>query len=80
MNRLLAVGILLVVVGMAVVFLGSASEGVASTGGFVLIGPIPIVFGTGPNGGQIAILALAAGIIMFTAFVILAWRLSALRH
>lgn len=80
MNRLLAVGILLIIVGMVVVLLGSVSEGAASTGGFVLIGPIPIVFGTGTNGEQLATLALAAGVIMIAAFVILAWRLSSLRR
>ena len=79
MNRLLATGILLIVAGIAVVLLGSASEGAVSMGGFVLIGPIPIVFGTGANGGQLATLALAAGVIMIAAFVILAWRLRSLR-
>jgi len=80
MNRLLGAGLLLIVVGMLVVLLGSASEGGVSTGGFILIGPLPIVFGSGTNGEQLALLALVAGIIMIVLLLALARRLRSLRR
>lgn len=74
MNSLLAAGLLAVLVGMAMVVIGSAGEGDLSAGGFVLIGPFPIVFGTGTNGGQLAALALAVGLLMLILLSVLAWR------
>jgi len=79
MNRLLVAGFLVMIAGMLIVLFGSAGGKGLSTGGFVLIGPIPIVFGTGTNGGQIASLAFFAGLLMFVAFVVWAWRLGRLR-
>lgn len=74
MNKLLAAGLLAMLVGMAMVVIGSAGEGDLSTGGFVLVGPFPMVFGTGTNGGQLAALALAAGLLMLILLSVLAWR------
>ncbi len=78
LNKLVVVGLLTILAGMALVILGSASQGTASTGGFVLIGPFPIVFGTGSSGGQLATLALIAGLVMVGLLLVLAWRLSSL--
>ena len=64
MNRLVAVGFLLIVAGAAVVGIGSVGQGTASTGGFILIGPVPIVFGTGNNGGNLALLSAVLGGMM----------------
>jgi uncharacterized membrane protein len=77
MNKLLVVGLLIIIVGMALVFLGSASQGGVSTGGFILIGPFPIVFGTGANGGQLAFLALVVGLLILVLLSALLWRLAA---
>jgi uncharacterized membrane protein len=76
MNKLLVVGLLIILVGMALVVLGSASQGSVSVGGFILIGPFPIVFGTGTNSGQLAALALAVGLLMLVLVSVLAWRLA----
>ncbi|HYC12166.1 MAG TPA: DUF131 domain-containing protein [Nitrososphaerales archaeon] len=64
MSKLLTVGILLVVVGLAVMVAGDAAEAGVSTGGFILIGPFPIVFGTGSNGGELALISAVLGVLM----------------
>ena len=79
MNRLFAVGLLVIMAGLAMVSLGSASRTGSSTGGFILIGPIPIVFGSGADGGQLATLALAAGVLMLAVAAVWLWRLGSLR-
>ncbi len=61
---LYAVGVVILLLGFTLVFLGSFSGGNASVGGFVLIGPLPIVFGSGRDSGLLAILSVVAGIIM----------------
>jgi len=78
MNRLLVAGLLIIIAGVAVLLLGSASQGGMSTGGFILIGPFPIVFGSGTNGGQLATLALAVGVLMIILVSVLAWRFRSL--
>jgi len=62
--RLYAVGVLLLFLGFAMIVLGSFTGGNANVGGFVLIGPIPIVFGSGKDAGLLAILSVVAGLIM----------------
>ncbi len=61
--RLYAVGVLLLFLGFAMIVLGSFTGGNANVGGFVLIGPIPIVFGSGKDAGLLAILSVVAGLI-----------------
>lgn len=63
-SSLFLAGLALVLMGFALIAVGSAGQPNASTGGFVLIGPIPIVFGTGGNGGQLALLSIFAGVIL----------------
>ena len=62
--KLYAVGVVLLFLGFAMIVLGSFTGGNATVGGFVLIGPIPIVFGSGKDAGLLAILSVAAGLIM----------------
>jgi len=59
----LVVGVALIFVGLVVVSASSVG-GSASTGGFVLIGPIPIAFGSGTNGSLLSVLAVVLGIVM----------------
>jgi uncharacterized membrane protein len=73
-QRLLLVGFLIVLVGFAILILGS-SGGNISTGGFILIGPFPIVFGSGANGTQLGALAVVAGILMLVFLFLAASRL-----
>lgn len=74
-QRLLVLGFTLVFLGFAIVVVGSLSSGQVSTGGFVLIGPFPIVFGTGGNGSTLALLSVVAGLIVlfFSLLSLVAW-------
>ena len=47
MSQLLLLGLLLIAVGVCMVAVGTVSQAAPSVGGFVLVGPVPIVFGTG---------------------------------
>jgi uncharacterized membrane protein len=81
--RLALLGMAIILVGIIVVAFGAltASGGASSSGGFILIGPFPIVFGNGPNSGMLA----TAGLVITVAMVALylasffLWR-SGVRH
>jgi len=75
-NTLFLVGIVVVIAGFALVALGSASQGNVSTGGFVLVGPFPIVFGTGGNGAQLALLSVVVGVVLLVMMIVWVKRLS----
>ena len=64
MNKLMTAGTLMVAVGIALLAFGASGQGGGSAGGFVLIGPIPIVFATGSYGEELAILSVLAGILI----------------
>lgn len=71
MNRaLITIGLLLALVGASLLVYDASSQGGTSAGGFILIGPFPIVFGTGSNGGELAILSVALGVMMLILVVI----------
>jgi uncharacterized membrane protein len=76
-GRLLSVlflGIALVFVGIAVLLVASVVlGGSGSVGGVILIGPIPIVFGAGPNATWIIIIGVIVA-VMSVAFSILMSR------
>ena len=62
---LIVLGISLVFVGVAVIIAASAlSGGSGSVGGVILIGPIPIVFGAGPDAAWLIVLSVVLFIIM----------------
>lgn len=68
--RLLPLGFLLIFAGFIVLTVGSlsgAGGGSTSTGGFILIGPFPVVFGSGPDSGMLA----QAGLVITVAVVAL---------
>jgi uncharacterized protein (TIGR00304 family) len=79
MQKLIALGMLLIVVGFVVVLVGvigsilSKGEpeaiGETKAGGIILIGPIPIVFGTDRT---MVLLSICGGILLLMAY--LAWR------
>ena len=62
-----AVGSLLILSGFAMVLIGSLPSPATSAGGLILIGPVPIVFGSGPPGGLIVLLSLIAAVLMVLA-------------
>ena len=78
MDRLLLLGFLLVLGGIVVVGAGSLGEAGVSTGGFVLIGPVPIVFGTGTSGNLLAVLSLVLGVLMLGLLLFMALRIRGL--
>ena len=61
--RAWSIGFLLIVLGVATVLVGSSSSSL-TVGGVILIGPLPIVFGTGPGSGLIMVVSLIAAILM----------------
>jgi uncharacterized membrane protein len=74
LNKVVVLGALLVVAGVALVAYGAAGQGNASAGGFILIGPFPIVFGTGSNGGELALLSVLLGVLMVVLLLVMALR------
>ena len=79
-SRLLSLGVVIVFVGFLVIalgsFVGASTSGSASTGGFILIGPIPIFFGNGPNSGILAAVGAAITLAMVAAYLVsfFVWR------
>jgi uncharacterized membrane protein len=76
--RLTLLGVAIVLVGFLVVMAGmfTGPSASSSSGGFILIGPIPIVFGSGPNSGMLAAAALVITVAMVALYLlsILFWR------
>ena len=79
MQKLLAVGLLVILAGFALVVAGSAGQGSSSVGGVVFIGPFPIAFGSGPRGGFLALASVVIGGIMVIILLLLGWRLSRMK-
>lgn len=65
--NLLMLGGLLVFVGIIVLIVAAvlSSGGSANVGGVVFIGPIPIVFGVGPDAGWLMIISLIIAVVTF---------------
>jgi uncharacterized membrane protein len=73
--RLLAfllLGITLIFIGIAVLVVASlVLDGSGSLGGVILIGPIPIVFGTGPNAGWLIAISAILTVVSVVLFLVL---------
>jgi uncharacterized membrane protein len=78
LQRLLGLGLALVVVGLFLVVVGFAS-GAVSVGGVVFIGPIPFVLGSGPAGDRLALISVVIGAAMMMFLLAWTWRLSSSR-
>lgn len=78
MHRLFAAGIILILVGFVLLAVGSSGQGGGSVGGVVFIGPLPIVFGSGPSGWPLAIASLLIGVVMLAFLLVWGVRLSRL--
>ena len=75
MRRLLTVGLLVFLIGFTLIFIGSATQGNASAGGAVFIGPFPIAFGAGPNGSSLALVSVVIGAVMVALVMLWGWRM-----
>ncbi len=80
MQKLLAMGLLVILAGFALVVAGSAGQGSSSAGGVVFIGPFPIVFGSGPAGGYLALASVVIGGVMVALLLLWGWRLSRMKE
>ncbi|MBU6998918.1 MAG: DUF131 domain-containing protein [Theionarchaea archaeon] len=78
MQKLIALGILVIVAGFALVVIGSIGsmlqageehQGDVRAGGVILIGPIPIIFGSDKT---MALLSVAGAVLLLLAYVV--WR------
>jgi uncharacterized membrane protein len=69
---ILVFGFCLIFVGFAVVVLSALlSNGSVSVGGVILIGPIPIVFGAGPDAGWLILVGAVITVLCVGAFLVL---------
>jgi uncharacterized membrane protein len=75
MQKLLAVGLLVILAGFVLVVAGSAGQGSLSAGGVVFIGPLPIAFGSGPGGATLALISVVIGSVMMALLLVWGWRL-----
>ncbi|AWR99557.1 TIGR00304 family membrane protein [Metallosphaera hakonensis] len=69
--RLTLIGIIVILIGFALVFAGSVSSispSNSTVGGVVLIGPIPIIFGKGSEGNLIPLMIIG---LIFTIIAII---------
>lgn len=67
----LVLGIALVFIGVAVIVVASIALGGGSVGGVIFIGPIPIVFGAGPDAFLLIGISIVISIISIVLFLIL---------
>jgi uncharacterized membrane protein len=68
----LLLGIALVFVGIAVLVVATlVLGGSGSVGGIILIGPIPIVFGSGPDAGWLIAISLILTVASIVLFLIM---------
>jgi uncharacterized membrane protein len=69
---LILLGITLVFVGIAVIIIASiVLGGSGSVGGIILIGPIPIVFGAGPEAVWLIVISVILSVISIVLFLIM---------
>jgi len=69
---LLLLGLALVFVGVTVIVVASVVlGGSGSVGGVILIGPIPIIFGAGPEAGWLIALSVTLSVISVVLFLVL---------
>lgn len=68
---LVVLGFILTIVGMIVVMLGSMTKGKVKGGGVVMIGPIPLIFGT--EGKWAFLAAVMALVLMLLSLLLFRW-------
>ena len=76
-QRLLLFGLLIFLAGFGLLLVGAASQGTASVGGAVFIGPFPIAFGSGQSGPELALVSVVIGGVMVGLMMLLGWRVLA---
>ncbi len=70
--NIIKLGIYLILIGFALVLIGTIlSAGNTSFGGLIMIGPIPIAFGTSP---EITVIAMGIGLLLIITYFIIGRR------
>ena len=70
MTDIIKLGVSLILIGFAVVFMGTIlSAGNADFGGLIMIGPIPIAFGSSP---EMTVIAMVIGLLLMLVFFLVA--------
>ncbi|KAF5068354.1 TIGR00304 family membrane protein [Methanobacterium aggregans] len=75
-NTLILTGIVIVLIGMILIFIGTALQttsksgetGEVKAGGVVMVGPIPIIFGT--DKGMVTVTIILAIILMVVSYIL----------
>jgi uncharacterized membrane protein len=67
---MLIAGIIVVVIGVFLVFASASSGSGGSAGGVIFIGPIPIVFGAGPDAGLLILIAVIIAVVILVSFAL----------
>ena len=73
--NLIILGIALVFIGVLVVVVASVFLGSGSVGGVILIGPFPIVFGSGQNASWLILVGVLLSIVSIIIFLLMNRRL-----
>jgi len=70
---LFVLGLLLILVGFLILMIATmlSSEASASFGGFIMIGPFPIVFGAGPEAAWMVLFAIVMAVLSIVIFFVL---------
>jgi len=72
MTDIIKLGISLILIGFVLLFVGLVlSAQSASFGGLIMIGPVPIAFGTSPG---LTIVAMAIGLLLMLVYFIMGRR------
>jgi uncharacterized membrane protein len=72
----LLLGIALVFVGLVILVVATLFfGGSASVGGIILIGPIPIVFGAGPDASWLIVISIILAVLSIVLFLVMNRRL-----
>lgn len=74
------VGIAIALVGFGLFIAGAAGQGNVSIGGVVFVGPFPIVFGSGPGGGELALISVIIGAIMLALILLWGWQFARMKR
>ena len=72
--HLLVLGFLIVVAGIIVLVVVSVLSGSGSVGGVILIGPIPIIFGSGPDAFWLVLIGVFVTVFCLVLFLIMRRR------
>ena len=72
--RIMIAGFALIFIGVIILVLALVQNGSGSVGGVVFIGPIPIVFGAGPDANWLIIIGIIIALVMIVGFFVFTRR------